>query len=108
MERIATGKNWDMKLVCLNDMVLIKDGGGNILKKHQSLKIGKIYEVDKIHEIIHFGPWKKECGGDNYFRDNYVRVWFNESDVPLTLVLPKYSFITLEEWRDRQLKEIGL
>lgn len=83
-----------MKLVCLNDMVLIKDGGGNILKKHQSLKIGKIYEVDRL----------------SYYKVNYnyVRVWFNESDVPLTLVLPKYSFITLEEWRDRQLKGIGL
>ena len=94
MARIATGRNWDMKLVCLNDMVLIKDVGGNILKKHQSLKIGKIYEVDRL----------------SYYKVNYnyVRVWFNESDVPLTLVLPKGSFITLEEWRERQLKGIGL
>jgi hypothetical protein len=94
MARYTNWKNWDIKLVCLNDMVLIKDGGGNILKKHQSLKIGKIYEVDRL----------------SYYKVNYnyVRVWFNESDVPLTLVLPKYSFITLEEWRDRQLKGIGL
>jgi hypothetical protein len=87
-----------MKLVCLNDMILIRDVRGNRLKKHQSLKIGKIYDVHKIYEV-----------------DNYVRVWFNEADVPLTgndirgtLVLPKGSFITLEEWRERQLKEIGL
>jgi hypothetical protein len=94
MERYTTERNWDMKLVCLNDMILIKDGGGNILKKHQSLKIGKIYEVDRL----------------SYYKVNYnyVRVWFNESDVPLTLVLPKGSFITLEEWRERQLKGIGL
>lgn len=79
-----------MKLVCLNDMILISDVRGNRLKKHQSLKIGKIYDVHKIYEV-----------------DNYVRVWFNEADVPLnntdikgTLVLPKGSFITLEEWRD--------
>ena len=91
MARIATGKNWDMKLVCLNDMVIIMDVSGNRLKKHQSLKVGKIYDVHKIYEV-----------------DNYVRVWFNEADVPPTLVLPKGSFITLEEWRDRQLKEIGL
>ena len=80
-----------MKLVCLNDMVLISDVRGNRLKKHNSLNVGKIYDVDTIYDV-----------------DNYVRVWFNESDVPLTLVLPKYSFITLEEWRDRQLKGIGL
>jgi hypothetical protein len=83
-----------MKLVCLNDMILISDVRGNRLKKHNSLNVGKIYEVYRL----------------SYYKVNYnyVRVWFNEADVPLTLVLPKGSFITLEEWRERQLKGIGL
>jgi len=99
-----------IKLLCLNNEYLSTPDCKNIeLNKHQFLKIGKIYLVDQYYSLETIGamkPYKLNIDPNVLYR-----IWFHESeqinyDDPITLVVPKNNFITLDEWRNNQLNKI--
>jgi len=100
-----------IKLLCLNNEYLSTPDCKNIeLNKHQFLKIGKIYLVDQYYSLETIGALKPYKPNIDPNVELY-RIWFHESeqinyDDPITLVVPKNNFITLDEWRNNQLNKI--
>jgi hypothetical protein len=94
-----------IKLLCINNEYLSTPGEIN---KHQFLKIGKIYLVDQYYPLERA---QTRLGLKNNLNLELYRIWFHESeqinyDDPITLVVPKNNFITLDEWRNNQLNKI--
>jgi hypothetical protein len=108
-----------IKLLCLNNEYLSTPGEINNhfegelsprWGKHQFLKIGKIYLVDQYYSLETIGALKPYKPNIDPNVELY-RIWFHESeqinyDDPITLVVPKNNFITLDEWRNNQLNKI--
>jgi hypothetical protein len=87
-----------MKLVCIDDKILRKDiGGHDYLKKEDFLEVGKVYDLPYLDY-------------DRYVSSSYIRFWFDDKTEygSHSLIFSKEKFVTLEEFRERQINKLGI
>jgi len=82
-----------MKVVCVDNIELGKDSQGKPRNRILSITPGQIYETNGLY-VYDYSLNDKNC---------YTLLKDNEREL---VTYPSYYFVTLGEWRERQLKKI--
>ena len=93
-----------MKVVCTNISKLELDGKTPTDLKNINLTIGKHYIV--IDSIDYIFDWVQDDKLSQI--DKTIQLYLIKDDLGLTLRHRGDQFITLEEWRNKRLKELGI
>ncbi len=82
-----------MKVVCVDNIELGKDSQGKTRNRILSITPGQIYETNGLY-VYDYSLNDKNC---------YTLLKDNEREL---VTYPSHYFVTLDEWRERQLKKI--